>query len=74
MKKEHYLKAVSAAIEGHETRMGEAFEEYSKALLALGGEEILGPDFHASVFFTTVATSYLNMQDTITNLRKWPLT
>lgn len=74
MKVEHYLAAVSKAIDAHEATVSEAFEHHSQAV-----RDMLTTDEHIrgtldAIFMAELGRSYLAMMDTINNLRKWPRT
>lgn len=72
MKLDHYLTAVSAAIEAHEARMSAEYERYAEALRAANPDTLLPYAEHDAFFAARISASYLAMQDTIANLRKWP--
>lgn len=72
MKLEHYVTSVAAAVEAHEERMSAAFEDYRQRLGDPAIASTVGYDALDARFTAMLAESYLCMQDTITNLRKWP--
>lgn len=74
MNLEQYLVAVSAAIEDHETLMGEAFEHHANAMRNRTATDQLTTDALDAVFMAKLGASYLAMLDRVNNLRKWPRT
>lgn len=74
MKVEHYLAAVSKAIEAHEASVSEAFEYHANAMQVASIEDPTIKDALDALLMGKVSTSYLKLMDTMNNLRKWPRT
>ena len=72
MKREHYLAAVSAAIERGQQLTDAAYEAYADLLRQADLSDATAIAALDAAFFAECGRAYLATQDTIANLRKWP--
>lgn len=74
MKLDHYLSAVSRAVEAHEQKLDAAFEAYSDLCKQVDVSDATALAAIDAAFVAELGRAYLGMMDTLSNLRKWPRT
>jgi len=73
MNKEHYLTAVSTAIETCETQMGDAYERLASSLRRDTARSVVEIQVMQMHLEARIASAMIALHDTLASLRKWPI-